>query len=163
VQFYRNTNGKQLVFNCWAIEMTSEWFILHVFYKCLQVTIKLLLHNVFISKSMIGVEQLMCEVCHLWTVLQSKYKNLPTSATCFLFLLFVLFSVAIFVGKYRGRIPLSFLYIRQFAAEGTPFVHKSCDIIILVRQMIVVGNFKFVQYEHTIGGGLKPICQQISL
>jgi hypothetical protein len=34
-----------------------------------------------------------------------------------------LFTVkTIFVGKYRGRIPLSFLYIRQFVAKDTPFV-----------------------------------------
>ena len=63
---------------------------------------------------------------HLF-VLQSKYKNLPTSATCFVFMLFVLFSVAItalsaHIALGSGRISLSFLYIRQFVAMDTPFV-----------------------------------------
>ena len=69
-----------------------------------------------------------CFIINLF-VLQSKYKNLPTTAslTCFVFMLFVLFSVAItalsaHIALGSGRISLSFLYIRQFVAMDTPFV-----------------------------------------
>jgi hypothetical protein len=69
-----------------------------------------------------------CFIIHLF-VLLSKYKNLPTfaSVTCFVFILFVLFSVAItallaHIALGSGRISLSFLYIRQFVAMDTPFV-----------------------------------------
>jgi hypothetical protein len=47
---------------------------------------------------------------------------------------------------------LSFIHVnlQQRVHLSLDYFHKSCEIFILVRQMIVVGNFKFVQYEHTI-------------
>ena len=63
-----------------------------------------------------------CFIIHLF-VLQSKYKNLLASVTCFVFICSIFCSaLSAHIALGSGGISLSFLYIRQFVAMDTPFV-----------------------------------------